>query len=424
MKTKIIPILSLLIISVFYSCEDATFKEYKGYKPVYMTYDELRDAVEVKEGQDLINPGKIYYKDEYIFIVEEMKGIHVYDNTDASDPEKISFVTLPGVIDISISGYYLYADSYVDLVVLNVENPNDISEVTRLKEIMPYTIPPYQDDYPIGWVDSDKGVVVDWELTIIRERIDYSPHVYPVYWDEMSITSRMNSISGGISGSGIGVGGSMARFGLKDDILYIVDNNSMKIIDVSNPASPVKYNDFWAGWGIETMFLTEDNMFLGSQTGMFVYDLSIPYYPVQLSFFQHATSCDPVIVDGDIAYVTLRSGTICGSNVNTLDIVDVSNLQDPVLMTTYPMFNPHGLGKDGDILFICDGSQGLKIYDASDAYSITDNLLYHYPSFDAYDVIPLGNILLMIGDDGLYQYDYSSLDNITLLSEINISVQE
>jgi hypothetical protein len=115
---------------------------------------------------------------------------------------------------------------------------------------------------------------------------------------------------------------------------------------------------------------------------------------------------------------------VCGSNVNTLDVVDISNLSDPELIATYPMVNPHGLGKDGDILFICDGWSGLKIYDASDPYSITDHLIYHYPSIDAYDVIPLGDILVMIGDDGLYQYDYSSLDNITLLSSIKTSGDE
>src|SRR5674476_207161 len=124
MKAKIIPILTLfsLISFLLCSCEDLTYKEYKGYAPVYLSYKDLRTAVTEVQNIDLKNPGKIYFKDNYIFIVEELEGIHVFDNTDPSSPVKKVFVKLPGVVDISISGYILYADSYVDLVVLDVEN--------------------------------------------------------------------------------------------------------------------------------------------------------------------------------------------------------------------------------------------------------------------------------------------------------------
>ena len=73
------------------------------------------------------------------------------------------------------------------------------------------------------------------------------------------------------------------------------------------------------------------------------------------------------------------------------------------------MTNPHGLGKSGDLLFICDGTAGLKIYDASDPKTTWKHLVYAYPNINAYDVIPIGNVLVLIGDDGLYQYNYSNI---------------
>ena len=82
------------------------------------------------------------------------------------------------------------------------------------------------------------------------------------------------------------------------------------------------------------------------------------------------------------------------------------------------MVNPHGLGKNGDLLFICDGTAGLKIYDASDPWNITGHLIYSYPYINAFDVIPIGKVLILIGNDGLYQYNYSNVKNITLLSSI------
>jgi hypothetical protein len=154
---------------------------------------------------------------------------------------------------------------------------------------------------------------------------------------------------------------------------------------------------------------------------MVVYDIASPSNPQSLSFFRHARSCDPVIVDDTLAYVTLRNGTTCGGTVNTLDVVNIKNITAPSLVISYPMVNPHGLGKDGDLLFICDGIAGLKVYDASNPKLISSNLIYTYPNIRAWDVIPLGNTLVMIGDDGLFQYDYSNVKNISLVSSILVA---
>ena len=47
MKTKIIPIIVILAFlpALFQSCEDANYREYDGYAPVYMTYEDLREAI-------------------------------------------------------------------------------------------------------------------------------------------------------------------------------------------------------------------------------------------------------------------------------------------------------------------------------------------------------------------------------------------
>ena len=52
-------------------------------------------------------------------------------------------------------------------------------------------------------------------------------------------------------------------------------------------------------------------------------------------------------------------------NTSQLDVVDLSDLSAPTLVKSYGMDNPYGLGLDDDLLFVCDGTSGLKIYDAS-----------------------------------------------------------
>ncbi len=423
MKAKIIPIVALLAFFsiLFYSCDDATYKEYMGYSPVYLSYNDLRSGIKEETGTTLKNPGKIYFKDNYIFIVEEMEGIHVYDNTSPSSPVEKAYIKVPGVVDISISGYILYADSYVDLVMIDVEDINNIHEAGRIKDIFPYTLPVYKFDYPITYVDKEKGVVVKWELKTIKEKVITNPTPYPVYYD-MALNNRYYSLSGtaGVSGSGIGVGGSMARFGIKGNVLYIIDNSTLKVLDITNKTVPAKVNEFYPGWNVETMFIDGDHMFLGTSTGMAVFDISNATSPSSLSFFTHARSCDPVIVDDTLAYITLRTGTSCGGNQNVLDVVSIKDITKPKTVISYFMTNPHGLGKDGDLLFVCDGSAGLKIYDAADPKLLTSNLIFTYPNIDAFDVIPLGGVLVLIGDNGLYQYNYTNVKNISLLSTISV----
>jgi len=425
MKSKIIPIISVVVpfALFFFSCDDSMYKEYKGNAPVYITWEDLRTSVSTEQNVDLKNPGKIYFKDNYIFIVEELKGIHVFDNTDPSSPVKKTFVKIPGVVDISVSGFIMYADSYVDLVVLDIQNIDNIHEVGRVKDIFPYTVPPTGNEFPTAYIDQEKGAVAEWDLKIIREKIYNDPDPWPIYYykeDRFISMANAAGASSGVSGSGIGVGGSMARFGIKDKVLYTVDNSNMKIFDITVKTNPVKVSDFYPGWGIETMFLTGDHMFLGTTTGMLIYDITIPLAPKNRITFNHARSCDPVIVDDTLAYITLRTGTNCGGTQNVLDVVNVKNLSAPSLVMTYALTNPFGLGKDGDLLFICDGSSGLKVYDASDPKKISNHLVYTYPNINAFDVIPIGNVLVLIGDDGLYQYDYSNIQSIRLLSKIEV----
>jgi len=423
MKAKIIPIFALLFLySVFfYSCEDATYKEYKGYAPVYLSYKDLRSSVSVVQNVDLKNPGKIYFKDNYIFIVEELKGIHVYDNSNPASPVKKAYVKLPGVVDISISGNLMYADSYVDLVVLDVEDINNIHNVGRVNNVFPYTVPEYKTDFPAAYIDKDKGVVLNWELRTIKEKIEINPYPYPIYPSGIAFDNAFyKSGSSGISGSGVGIGGSMARFGIKDKALYVVDKSTLKVFDLTNRFYPEKVKDVYPGWNVETMFLEGDRMFLGTTTGMAILNISDIYSPYVLTFFTHARSCDPVVVDDTLAYITLRTGTMCGGNLNCLDIVNIKDISKPTTVVSYFMSNPHGLGKDGDLLFVCDGFLGLKIYDAADPKQLLSHIIYTYPNIDAYDVIPIGDVLVLIGDNGLYQYNYSNVKNITLLSTISV----
>ena len=209
----------------------------------------------------------------------------------------------------------------------------------------------------------------------------------------------------------------MARFAIAQNHLYVVDEWQMYVLDIANRFSPVQGNTVPLSWGIETIFPYRDNLFLGAVDGMHIFDVSNPGSPSFLSTYRHINSCDPVVVQDDLAYVTLRSGTECDGFTNQLDIVNISDLTNPSLEITYPMINPHGLGIDGGDLFICEGTSGLKHFNAQDIYNL--DLQEHFEGFHALDVIPFNNLLMLIGEDGFYQYSYAN-GELNLLSHIPV----
>ncbi len=419
-------ILPLLFFTLLFSaCEDKYTEEYLEVQPVYMSYKDFREAVKVEASHQLEKPGKIYAKDNYLFINEQMKGIHIYNNSNPASPQYVGFINIPGNVDIAVYNDILYADSYIDLVAIDISDINQIKEVSRVKSVFPYSIPPYEPGHRLGKIDDTQGVVVDWTVKRIRKELEYISYpVYPIYFaNKFSEFASLDAAAGyGAQGSSTaGIGGSMARFGLSGANLLAVDNSTYFCFDLANAGAPTLKAKSGIGWNIETMFLSGNTMFLGTTTGMVTFDISNLTQPTYISTFWHVTGCDPVVVKGNLAFVTLRGGNTCGSTVNRLDVLDVTNLRSPTLIRSYNMENPYGLGFDDEVLFVCDGTAGLKIYNAADPYLITENLIAKFPDIHAYDVIPLGSSLLMIGDDGFYQYDYSDLNNIKQISTIRVN---
>lgn len=412
---KIIP--GLMLILLFASaCTDKVFETFKANAPIYLSYEQLRSAVKMTAARELNNPGKIYFKDQYIFINEKMQGVHVFDVSDPTNPQNKGFIEIPGNVDIAIKDNILYADSYIDLVSIDVSSFSKIAEVGRVQKVFPYTLPTYDVKFPLAKLDEGRGVVTGWEVKSVRQELEQ--RYYPTYYRyESNSMDKAYSSAGGIGGSAgttYGVGGSMARFSLYKDYLYVISQYNLLTFKLNSNSEVTLLNTGYLSWNVETVYITNDNMFLGTQSGMIVQSLAVPERPSQIGSFSHMTSCDPVMIKGDLAYVTLKGGTTCrGGTLNQLDVVRMTDgYSKYTLLKSYPMFGPQGLGVDGDLLFVCDGSAGLKIYDRTDPLTITDHMVATFPSINAYDVIPRNNYLFLIGDTGFLLYDYSSIQNI------------
>lgn len=407
-------------LCVLLGCKDdgvgVEIVRYSINEPVFMSVTEFRNSVKVTDEVVAITKrGKICFYKDYLYISSPDKGIHIVDNRDPASPRMAGFIELIGNEDLSIKDDKLYADSYVDLVWFDISNPEKPELEGRVENAFRYALPTLENGYGFdyGMCFSEeakaKGIVVGWEP---KEREETVYH-YPINGGDIYYEAA--AVSGG---SGQGVNGSMARFSIYGKYLYTVERNIMCVFDLSGDKPVLATNDLWLQRDVETLFNYEDKMFMGTPSGMLVYSLEDPVAPKYRSSINHVFGCDPVVVEDDRAYVTIHSGNICGQNANELMVIDVSDVDHPNLLVTYGMKCPKGLGIDQGTLFLCD--EGLKIYDAKDPMTLMANQLVHYTGMDGYDVIPHKNTLMMIADDGLYQYDYSNLQAITPLSKLRM----
>jgi hypothetical protein len=166
-----------------------------------------------------------------------------------------------------------------------------------------------------------------------------------------------------------GKNGSLTRFAIKDNYMYALDLNYLKVFDISDGDTPVLKNKVLVDYGIETISIYGNFVYLGAVDGVYIIDINNPQQPVELEKIEHHVSCDPVVVQNNIAYSTQRSNAVgCGTawTNSVLAVYDVSNPQNPNLLTSLSMGQPYGLAVENNWLFVCDEDKGgVVIFDVS-----------------------------------------------------------
>jgi len=137
----------------------------EGYRPVYVPRDDAK-IIHFLPPRDVVTQGKIYVKDNYIFVGDVNLGIHVIDNSDPRYPQKIAFIQIYGNHDIAVKGNTLYADNLNDLVALDISDIHNPTLVKRVKDVYKMPNQHYPENMPFQTYfecpDPSKGLVVGW----------------------------------------------------------------------------------------------------------------------------------------------------------------------------------------------------------------------------------------------------------------------
>jgi hypothetical protein len=415
--------------------------------PVYMSYDEFRSSVRVTEPQELVNPGKIYIYGDLIFVNEFEKGFHIFDNTNPQSPQKIAYVEIPGNVDLIVKEGCIYADSYIDLVVLNAHDLTNIKEVSRLNDVFTYVVPSMNTDYPCDNIDKTQGVVVGWEVKEITKkcsgndcdvmRFDFNNDF--AFGDQTNATAQfgfagaslptVTNTTNKVINRAEGVSGSMAKFNEYNDYLYAVANQTdIHVFDISDRENPVLVNTLENfGTRVETVFITNNTLYVGTNNGVLFYHLTSPDNPEYAGRAEHFVGCDPVVANETRTYVTVRSARTCGWVAQSvLNVYDTENLSDwPTQLNSINIEEPYGLSlaNDSKNLIVCNGSFGINVYNTEEL-DVQWNFVTPAQVVESngvnFDVITIANRVYSISTTGLTQFDLAESGELTKLSEIVI----
>ena len=143
--------------------EDCDPDEYTCVEPVTLTWSELRADISPVYGNDttLTSTGKVYVNGNHLFIIDNYRGVHIFNQTDNQNPTRIVFIPIPGALNLSIQGDKIYVNSFTDFLVINyqkiLDGEFDQSHLSRQENMfMPPILSNFlPDDYALEGEEDD-----------------------------------------------------------------------------------------------------------------------------------------------------------------------------------------------------------------------------------------------------------------------------
>lgn len=419
---KLLLLLLPLSILTFQSCtKDFGSVEvtYTKATAVYGDLDDVRNTALLEDAKPIENAGKIFVAENLLLIGEEGKGIHIVDNTNPESPNNLSFINIPGNREYFVAGNTLYAESYYDMVKIDVSNKNQPVLESRVKDA-------FKGDQNFENANGESLIGFDFEL--VTEKVGEDSEIYQQLWGHQDVyyydyADRIippSQVPTSFAGNSSASVGSVNRIAVVDEFIYVISRSFLTTfedkgnLEKIGTSLPVFSN-------METVFPNGNQLLVGTAQSMEVFDISNNSAPRWVSSFPHANSCDPVLPCGNIAFVTLRTGDVgnCPGDENALLVLDISKTQ-PQQIQEIEMESPFGMMMANNRLYVGEGTNGLKIFNAEDKSNLT--LESWEPNIEAYDIIyhPTNpNLLLIAGPTGISQYqieggvDYSLISTLT-----------
>lgn len=139
----------------------------EGMKPIY----EEDLMIRKESSRSLTNPEKILSYGPLLLVTERQTGIHVYDNSDPTNPVNLFFIEVFANDDITIRNGLLYLNNGPDLVSVKVTQ-DTLMVVSRIRSLFDSDQTdvsefPSENNVYYECPDPEKGPVVYWETATL-----------------------------------------------------------------------------------------------------------------------------------------------------------------------------------------------------------------------------------------------------------------
>ena len=163
--TKIFAAITAILLLTACKGKPAEIGEVDAYVPVYSDKATAQN-IKLVAPQTTVAGGKIASAANYVFQVEESKGIHITDYSNPAVPVKKAFIQIPQCHELTIKGNYIYTNNMADLVVIEMQGTTAINVTSRITNAFPdlaIQYPPAAGAYFVC-PNTSKGEVIAWQL--------------------------------------------------------------------------------------------------------------------------------------------------------------------------------------------------------------------------------------------------------------------
>lgn len=414
MKKLLLFIIPVLLLAACGKDSGTIVATYQKATPIYQDINEVRQQALLEAPRNIKNPGKIFVSDHFLLIGEEGKGIHLVDNTNPETPTPMHFLNVPFNREFFVKDNVIYAESHYDMLKI------DISDLSA-----PRIMARAENTFLEVLTNAAGEALVGFDFEEVTEEIEVGGKIhnalgngnYRLYFDYQRNLIPPSAVPASFAGNSNSGVGTVNRIATYHDYVYVLGNSKITVLEDKDNFARI--NTITPSWGMETIYAEDDRLFVGTQNSMIIFALNDPTNPQETTNFSHANSCDPVYPVGDVAYVTLRTGDFadCPGNINALLVLDISsNERWAIELQEIEMLSPYGMTMINDFLFVGEGANGLKIFDATDRKQLE---LFHWDeAVEAYDIIPhpsRTDLILVAGPSGLGQYVLAD-NNLNIVS--------
>ena len=355
------PLLAIAVALGTVACEgDSCTESWTQVMTVPVTADRaaVQDSIAALPPRELCTGGNLYAYGDYLFVNVNREGYHVLDNTDPRQPRNVAFLQVPGATHMAFVDGRMVSDSYADMLVLEFGGPDDLTLLSSTPNLLLQT-----DGFEVG----EDVVAVGFEEREVTFTEDCSGLVdvgcpqCDVGFERLNFASDMGAVrSGNVQ---VNTGGSLARLAFCDRMLYVLARDRLTTFRLEGQTL-VNARETQLGGGQEALVLDGAFLYAASEWGLTVLEVGDCGLPVSRGFAPRFWNNDPVAVAGDRAVVALRNGNTPTDRLDgRLIVYDLSDRTNPRELATFPMAHPVGVALRQNRLYVCDGIDGLLVYD-------------------------------------------------------------